>query len=40
VNAKVIGTVLNDKAFQAKRSYRYSKYKSYYVRDYAEDTLD
>ena len=37
VNAKLIGTVLNDKAFHAKRSYRYGKYKSYYGRDYAAD---
>lgn len=36
VNAKVIGTVLNDKAFQAKKSYRYGKYKSYYAREYSE----
>jgi len=36
VNAKVIGTVLNDKTFQAKRSYRYGKYKSYYERDYSD----
>lgn len=37
VNAKVIGTVLNDKTFQAKKSYRYGKYKSYYARDYSDD---
>jgi protein-tyrosine kinase len=36
VGAKVIGTVLNDKTFHAKRGYGYGKYKSYNRKHYAE----
>ncbi|MDD3537674.1 MAG: CpsD/CapB family tyrosine-protein kinase [Eubacteriales bacterium] len=40
VNAKLIGIVLNDKAFHVKSSYRYGKYKSYYARDYGTNERD
>jgi capsular exopolysaccharide synthesis family protein len=40
VNARLIGTVLNDKVLQTKRSYRYGRYKGYYAREYMDDRRD
>jgi Mrp family chromosome partitioning ATPase len=40
VNARLIGTVLNDKAFHVKGTYRYGEYKSYYGRNYETDHRD
>jgi capsular exopolysaccharide synthesis family protein len=40
VNARLIGTVLNDKVLQTKRSYRYGRYKGYYASEYMDDRRD
>ena len=40
VNTKIIGVVLNDKAFHNKRSYSSGKYKSYYKQSYDESKND